>query len=85
VSNVGGDAAGAAFDGAEEGGGDVEAGKGDWSTVRSLLSKGADVNARDSIGHTALMWAAWQGDTPTAKALLDKGADVNVRDTDGNR
>jgi ankyrin repeat protein len=55
------------------------AGHGDTNEVRRLLDKGADVNARDQLGFTALMFAARSGSTSTTSLLLVRGADVNVR------
>jgi len=55
----------------------VEAARhGDIASVQALLDKGADVNARDERGCTALMWASMFGYREVAQALLDKGADV---------
>src|ERR1044071_1884212 len=59
----------------------IEAAKqGDTDKVRKLLGKGADVNAKDLNGRTALMEAALWRRTETVKVLLDKGADVNAKD-----
>jgi len=57
----------------------VAAGHGETDEVKSLLDRGANVNARDSLGFTALMFAAKSGSTSTVKLLLAKGADANVR------
>jgi ankyrin repeat protein len=54
--------------------------RGDANSVKTLLDKGADVNARDMDGNTALDWAAGQGYVEIVKLLLDRGADVNVKD-----
>ena len=48
--------------------------------VELLLSKGADVNSRDSLGETALHLAAEHGFQSVAESLLAKKADVNARD-----
>ena len=52
--------------------------------VRLLLAKGADVNAVDEGGNTALMDAAGNGDRNAAlvKLLLEHGAAVNVKSGD---
>ena len=45
--------------------------------VRMMVPRGADVNARDRSGSTALMWAAFNetGDARLVEALLELGAD----------
>lgn len=56
--------------------------RGDIATVKSLLAKGADVNAKmDESGWTALMLAAGEGHTELVKFLLTKGANVNARES----
>ena len=42
-----------------------------------LLSRGANVDARDGGGLTALYHAAFQGDSKNVQGLLQHGADVN--------
>jgi hypothetical protein len=49
----------------------------------STLAEGADVNARDKDGGTALMMASVTGRNEAVLALLAKGADVNTKDKDG--
>lgn len=56
---------------------------GETDKVKSLLADGADVNAKDREGWTALMHASWNGHTGVAAALLDRGADVGIRDNNG--
>ena len=53
--------------------------KGDIETVRSLLRAGADVNAAQGDGMTALHWAAVHNDVAMAELVLYAGA--NVRST----
>lgn len=52
--------------------------------VAALISGGANLRQRDSIGWTALMWASLQGRTKVAGMLIDGGADPQNRDSDGN-
>jgi hypothetical protein len=52
-------------------------------TVRALVEKGADVNAKNKYDDTALIHAAYAGDTDTVAVLLEKGADVNAKDDMG--
>ena len=52
---------------------------GDVEAVRSLLSEGADVNAAQGDGMTALHWAAELGHTAVADLLLSVGADVGAK------
>jgi hypothetical protein len=53
----------------------------DAPAVKTLLAKGADVNARTSYGVTALSFAADRGSIEIVKSLLEHGADVNATDT----
>jgi ankyrin repeat protein len=53
----------------------------DAALVRELLERGADPNARNDEGATALMWAP--PDLEKTRLLLDRGADPNVRSADG--
>ena len=56
---------------------------GDRSTIKALLQRGADLNARDEDVATALMHAAADADLPTMKLLLEEGADVNAASKSG--
>lgn len=51
--------------------------------VEAALAAGADVDAGDAAGRTALMWAAFHGDAPMLRYLLEAGAGVNARDRRG--
>jgi ankyrin repeat protein len=51
---------------------------GDSEAVRGLLRSGADVNARDRYGQTALMLAAHHGHREIVEILIGRGADLNV-------
>lgn len=55
--------------------------QGDAAAVKSLLDKGADVNARFRYGSTALFKAAERGNADIVKLLLERGADATVKDT----
>ena len=57
----------------------VAASRGDLSRVEALLRGGADANARDAFGQTALMYAAGAGHRPVAEELIDAGAQVDAR------
>ena len=48
--------------------------RGDASELRTLLDAGADVDARDKYGQTALMIAAQRGHADVVRALLAAGA-----------
>lgn len=52
--------------------------KGDVTAVLSLLSQGADVNARDRFAQTALMLASHAGHREVVATLMEHGADLNV-------
>jgi ankyrin repeat protein/mono/diheme cytochrome c family protein len=54
---------------------------GDPAAVRFLLDRGADPNAPNDAGATALMWAV--GDLEKTRLLLERDADVNARSADG--
>ncbi len=51
--------------------------------AQKALNSGADVNARDRDGKTALITAAEIGMADTVRLLLTHGADVNSRDANG--
>ncbi|HEY7790518.1 MAG TPA: ankyrin repeat domain-containing protein [Vicinamibacterales bacterium] len=57
--------------------------QGDRATVESLLGQGANVNATDGDGATALHYAAWRGDAALAETLLAHGANVHATTTLG--
>ena len=48
--------------------------------VKHLLSKGADLNARDKEGATALNRAVEQGNVEVVRILLENGADIEAGD-----
>ena len=48
-----------------------------------LLHQPISVDECDSVGHTALMWAAYQGDVLSVDLLLKHGANFNLQDDSG--
>ena len=56
---------------------------GDAGAVATFLAKGAEVNATDLDGRTALHWAAQRGDAKVVDLLLAAGADAQARDALG--
>ena len=52
--------------------------------VRRLLQSGADVNAAQPDGATALHWAAYHGDADLAALLLEAGADAASANRNGS-
>ncbi|MBL8383598.1 MAG: ankyrin repeat domain-containing protein [Burkholderiales bacterium] len=56
------------------------AGAGDTSRVSRLLGEGANVNARDGRGRSALLAATQSNRIETARILIKAGADVNAKD-----
>jgi ankyrin repeat protein len=59
------------------------AGEGDTSRLEQLLKEGANANAANKHGYTALMMAAYYGKVQAMKALVLAGADVNARSQEG--
>jgi hypothetical protein len=52
--------------------------------IQSLLSRGAEIDARNSSGSTALLsWATEQDGLEPMSVLLEAGADVDARDASG--
>ena len=48
-----------------------------------LIKAGAEVNAKDNIGWTALMWAVNKGHNEVSEVLIKYGADVNIKNNEG--
>lgn len=53
---------------------------GDVSAVLSLLQAGAQINATDERGRTAVMAATHANRVKAVQALIEAGADINIRD-----
>lgn len=58
--------------------------RGDTVAVRFLLRQGADVNAAQADGMTALHWAATRGESNVAKMLVSAGARLEALTRNGN-
>ena len=52
--------------------------------VKKYIEDGADVNAKNDDGNTALMMASYNGYIKVVRLLLKKGADVNAKDNNHN-
>ena len=52
--------------------------------IRDLIARGADVNAQNYKGQTALHCAARAGFVEVVSLLLDHGAEVDLRDSAGH-
>jgi ankyrin repeat protein len=58
--------------------------RGDTALVRSLIKQGADVNAAQGDGMTALHWAANHGDVEQTRMLIYAGARLEAATRNGN-
>eukprot|EP00798_Chlamydomonas_sp_ICE-L_P027247 gene27247-biopygen995 len=56
---------------------------GDVECIKSLLGRGADVNAKDIGRRTPLHYASRNGDVESCKVVLDSGAEVDAMDNGG--
>ena len=57
--------------------------RGQLATARVLIDAGADVNAADKFGSTALELAAWRGKAELIDLLLEKGPRCRAPDRNG--
>jgi ankyrin repeat protein len=53
--------------------------KGDKTSFEFLIKYGADLNAQDSLGNSALHYAAKSSHVEIVAALLEKGANANIK------
>src|SRR4029450_8386066 len=56
---------------------------GNAAALKAMLAAGADVNAANPAGQTALMMAALMGRADIVPLLLEAGADIRLRDNHG--
>ena len=57
--------------------------KADTALIERLLESGADIEAKDKYGYTALWWATIIGHQSTIECLLDRGANIEAKDKHG--
>jgi ankyrin repeat protein len=62
----------------------LAAAKGNIDKVKSFIEKGTDVDIKDVIGWTPLLWAALTGKPDTAEFLISKGVGIDAKNRDGN-
>ena len=58
--------------------------RGDLASIEDLLDRGADIEAREVSGWTALMLASVNDRVAAVELLLDRGADIEARRDDGD-
>ena len=51
--------------------------------VSSLINSGANINAQNNVGETALIRAAWNGHVSVVSTLINNGADIDIKDKSG--
>ena len=56
---------------------------GDLNAAKDALGKGADANAKNNMGWSALMWAAYHGQNEMVELLIANKVDVNARNLNG--
>lgn len=57
---------------------------GNLAELRQALDAGADINEVNSVGDTALLWAAWAGNAEVVRLLVERGADRTIRNRNGS-
>jgi uncharacterized protein len=55
--------------------------KGDTDAVKQFIKSGININAKDQVGNTSLMYAAWYGYENIVNALLEKNSDLDIQGT----
>ena len=58
--------------------------QGYWPKVMQLIYDGANINAQDKYGLTALMYAAFNENENKVKPLIAVGANINIQANDGS-
>ena len=58
---------------------------GNVAIIGSMLSRGLEINSKNSDGNTPLMIAALNGNMEAVNYLLDKGADLSLKGKYGRR
>jgi cytohesin len=56
---------------------------GDLAKVKNYLDQGVDVNTKDELGWTPLIWAVSMSQVEVVENLLARGAEVNMQTADG--
>ncbi|CAQ54400.1 ankyrin repeat domain-containing protein [Wolbachia endosymbiont of Culex quinquefasciatus] len=56
---------------------------GNLDVVKSLVEKGADVNAKDELSRSLIYYAAYSGNLNVIEFLVEEGADVNAKEEGG--
>ena len=56
----------------------------DAKTAKFLIQHGADVEAKDTLGQTPLMWAAKRGNPDVAGCLIENGAKLEAKGKNGS-
>ena len=62
----------------------IAAAKGDLRKVKKFVKQGTNVDAKDKIGWTALLWATTMGQEDAAEYLIERGASIDVKTEDGD-
>ncbi|NBZ94833.1 MAG: ankyrin repeat domain-containing protein [Proteobacteria bacterium] len=58
--------------------------KGKLESVKACIQRGANINAQNDAGNTALHYTARFGRLNICKLLLEKGADVHIKNMKGD-